>query len=99
MERAEIGKKMGGVAEGRVIRLALEGEARIVGQQHRNLRARLRPDDLAADALQLFAHLLNFPITALHAAIVVQDSVPILFRAVAGRAPAEEENAIRAMRD
>ncbi|GAK54621.1 hypothetical protein U14_05908 [Candidatus Moduliflexus flocculans] len=88
-----------GIAELRVVLLNLEGKTGVIRQKHGNTRFQRRADDLLADRRDFLPHLLDFLIAPPYLAMMIQQPVPIFFRAEAAGAPAEKDDAVRAMRN
>src|SRR5688500_6472739 len=87
------------IAEARVIWLDLEGKARVVREHHRHRRVYLRAENLTPHFFDLGAHAFDLMIAAARRGVMIQQTMPVLFRAKAGGAPAEEQDRIRATRD
>src|SRR5215213_7687039 len=85
------------ITETRVVRLDLKGKARVIREHHCNGGFDLRAEDLMTDLLNLATHAFNFLIASAWGSVVVKQTMPILLRAKASRAPAEEHNGICTM--
>src|ERR1051325_3458361 len=89
--------KVLGIMKARIIGLDLKCEARVIGEQHGDLRLILRAKDNVPDLLDLCSHALDLLIAAAWGRIVIEQAVPILLRAIARCAPTKKDNRVGAM--